>query len=236
MYKIVSLPAGSARFFSILAGCWMLALFVTANASARDELILADKGHSLAPVIIFSNAPPYTRQAADELAAYIEKTGGARPQVIEGLPDPVPEHAVWVGYQPKLKELFPKVDFDFKHPEEILITCDGNNLAILGKDRWDTNHFVVVTRRGTVEGKQFEYGTINAVYTFLQKYLDVRWLWPGELGEDVVKKNKIAFAPFEYRYHPQFRHRGGFFRLQALGDNPGHPFDWVRLRRPKPDS
>ena len=236
MYKIVSLSAGSARFLFITAGCWMLAFFFTANSSARDELVLADKGKSLAPVIIFSNAPPYTRRAADELAVYIEKVGGAKPQVIEGLPEPVPEHAIWVGFQPKLKELFPKVDFEFKHPEEILIACDGNNLAILGKDRWDTNHFVVVTRRGTVEGKQFEYGTINAIYTFLQKYLDVRWLWPGELGEDVVKKNKIAFAPFEYRYHPQFRHRGGIFRLSALGDNRGHSFDWVRLQRLQLDS
>jgi hypothetical protein len=214
----------------------LLPAIMPAEVSAGEELVLVDKGRSLVPVVIFSNAPPYTRRAADELAVYIEKTGGAKPAVIEGLPDPVPEHAIWVGYQPKLKELFPKVDFEFKHPEEILIACDGKNLAILGKDRWDTNHLVVVTRRGTVEGKQFEYGTINAVYTFLQKYLDVRWLWPGELGEDIVPKKKIAFEPFEYRYHPQFRHRGGLFRLSALGDNRGHSFDWARQQRLQLDS
>ena len=32
-------------------------------------LTLADKGKSLAPIVVFSNAPPMTRKAADELAA-----------------------------------------------------------------------------------------------------------------------------------------------------------------------
>ena len=116
------------------------------NASKVPPLILVDKGASLAPIIVFKDAPPMTRKAADELAAYIEKVGGAKPQVIEGLPDPLPEKAIWVGFQPKLKELFPKTDFDFKYPEEILIACDGKNLVIAGRDRWDPLHMVVKDR------------------------------------------------------------------------------------------
>ncbi len=106
-------------------------------------LTLVDKGQSLAPIIVFSNAPPFTRKAADELAAYIEKVGGVKPQVIEGLPDPVPARAIWVGFQPKVKELFPKTDFDFKNPEEILIAANDKNLVIVGRDRWDPQHMFV---------------------------------------------------------------------------------------------
>ncbi len=165
-------------------------------------LTLVEKGVSLAPIIVFSNAPAFTRKAADELAVYIEKVSGVKPQVIEGLPDPVPEHAIWVGFQPKLKELFPKTDFDFKNPEEILITANKHHLAIVGRDRWDPEHMVVKAyySRGLIKGWQQEFGTVNAVYTFLQDYLDVRWLWPGEIGEDIIRKEKIAFAPFAYRY------------------------------------
>ena len=200
-------------------------------------LVLVDKGVSLAPIIVFSNAPPMTRHAADELAAYIEKVGGVKPQVIEGLPDPVPEHAIWVGFQPKLKELFPKTDFEFNNPEEILIACDGKNLVIAGRDRWDPQHMVGKDRsKNPTVFLQQEYGTVNAVYTFLQDYLDVRWLWPGEIGEDIIRREKIAFAPFEYRYHPQIRMRTGILIQSGLGDNRAVSFDWGRLQRMNLDS
>ncbi|MFC1454324.1 DUF4838 domain-containing protein [Verrucomicrobiota bacterium] len=201
------------------------------------KLVLVEKGKSLAPIIVFKDAPPYTRRAADELAEYIEKISGAKPEVIEGLPDPVPECAIWVGYQPVLKKLFSKVDFDFKYPEEILIAATTNNLVIAGRDRWDPKHLVVKGRKRSTEGKQQEYGTINAVYTFLQKYLDVRWLWPGELGEDIIKHKTIALAPFEYRYHPQIRSRGGLFGYsRLLGGGYGRSFDWTRFQRLQLDS
>ena len=212
------------------------------NAKKKDSelraapLVLVDKGVSLAPIIVFKDAPPMTRRAADELAAYIEKVGGVKPQVIEGLPNPVPERAIWVGFQPKLKELFPKTDFDFKHPEEILIVCDGKNLAIAGRDRWDPQHLVVKTDRATINGWQQEFGTVNAVYTFLQDYLDVRWLWPGEIGEDIIRKERIAFAPFEYRYHPQIRLRNGIIYQSFIGDGRGVSSDWGRLQRTQLDS
>jgi hypothetical protein len=204
-----------------------------AGKAGKVKMVLADGGKSLAPIIVVSNATPYTRRAVDELAEYIEKTSGAKPEVIEGLPDPVPEHAIWVGYQPKLKELFPKVDFDLKHPEEILIACDGKNLVIAGRDIWDPAGFMLRDKRGKpVEGKQQEYGTINAVYTFLQDYLGVRWLWPGELGEDIIKKDTIAFAPFEYRYHPKIRARSGLLHYSALpGGGYGTSRDWTRQQR-----
>ncbi len=207
------------------------------SGARAAPLILVDKRASLAPIIVFKDAPAFTRQAADELATYIEKVGGVKPQVIEGLPNPVPEHAIWVGFQPKLKELFPETDFDFKYPEEILIACDGKNLVIAGRDRWDPQHLVVKTdRRATINGWQQEFGTLNAVYTFLQDYLDVRWLWPGALGEDTVRKEKIAFAPFEYRYHPQIRLRRGMLYQSCIGDGRDISVDWGRFQRTQLDS
>ena len=210
-----------------------------AAPSVEPELVLTEKGVSLAPIIVFADAPPFTRQAVDELATYIEKVSGARPKVLEGLPDPMPDRAIWVGYQPKLTELFPKVDFDFKHPEEILIACDGKHLIIAGRDRWDPAHLTVPVRRGKpVNGIQQEYGTCNAVYTFLQDYLDVRWLWPGSDGEDVLQKDRIALAPCEHRYHPPFLGRGGIFDLSQLlaVRARGQSQDWLRFQRLQLDS
>ncbi|MFN2352808.1 MAG: DUF4838 domain-containing protein, partial [Kiritimatiellia bacterium] len=225
----------------------MFLLLATAGLVFGD-LVLVQDGVSRAPIVVFQDAPPFTRQAADELAAYIEKTSGARPQVIEGCPDPIPPRAVWVGYQPVLNKLFPEINFEFQHPEEILIAANADHLVIAGRDRWNPEHLKVSYLkplggakpggRGTVEvdGVQLEYGTANAVYTFLQDYLGVRWFWPGAYGEDVREQKTIAFAPFEYRYHPQFRGRAGLLFHSHLAMGAGHSQEWVRKQRLQLDS
>ncbi len=203
-------------------------------ASARCDFILFDSEKDItpAPIILFEKAPPYTRQAAVELADYLEKVGGVRPELIEGTPDPVPNRAVWVGYQPVVKSLFPKVDFDFKHSEEILIAATDDHLVIAGRDRWDPDHLEVEGINEKIIGVQQEYGTVNAVYTFLQDYLDIRWLWPGELGEDVPVQKRVAFKPFEFRFHPDILARGGALNYSVLSNKGyGKAHKWARLQR-----
>jgi hypothetical protein len=203
--------------------------------SAGAELVLVENGESRMPIVVFADAPPFTRRAADELAEYIEKVSGARPEVLEGQPDPLPDSAIWVGYQPVLDGIFPELDFDFQHPEEILIAANDDQLVIAGRDRWDPDHLEVQLGRRTINGVQQEYGTVNAVYTFLQDYLDVRWLWPGELGEDIRHVDTLSFDPFRYRYHPQFRARAGVFIIYML--NRKHPgYEWARFQRAQLDS
>ena len=226
----------SCRMTVLLGSCLLLCTVGCQPTLPTKELILVEEGTARMPIVVFENAPPFTRQAAEDLANYIEKTSGARPEVLEGLPDPVPEHAIWVGYQPKLNELFPDVDFDFKHPEEILIAANENHLVIAGRDRWDPEHMTIEDRRGKeIVGVQQEYGTVNAVYTFLQDHLGVRWLWPGELGEDLLKQATIGFEPFTDRYHPQIRNRQAVFMIYTLVKNSGGG-KWARHQRLQLDS
>ncbi|MBI5687339.1 MAG: DUF4838 domain-containing protein [Verrucomicrobia bacterium] len=202
------------------------------------DLVLVAPGFAPAPIVVFKDAPPRTRDAAVTLADYIEKTGGARPQIVDGEPQPVPERAIWVGYQPALKTLFPKLDFDFKQPEEILVAANENHLVIAGRDRWDPRHLTVPSREGRPVPKQQEYGTANAVYTFLHDKLGVRWLWPGELGVDLNRRDTIRFAPFERRYHPPIRARGGVFHFSSQINTRGYgrAHEWARLQRLQLDS
>lgn len=200
--------------------------------AAGAELVLVKNGVSQAPVIVFADAPPMIRQAAEELVMYIEQTSGARPELIEGAPEPLPEKAIWVGLQPAVETLFPEVKLSFDHPEEILIAANGQHLLLAGRDKWIEEGLVIEGRNGTVEGRQMEYGTANAVYTFLEDYLGVRWLWPGELGTDVQQQATIAFDPFVYRYHPQFRARAGIFAYSMLDKSGrGRSQVWSRHQR-----
>jgi len=70
---------------------------------------------------------------------------------------------------------------------------------------------------GDEDGVQQEYGTANAVYSFIQEQLGVRWLWPEE--EDVIIRDSIAIAPMERRYAPSIRSRSGNVDENVLGDN-----------------
>jgi hypothetical protein len=207
-------------------------LLASLAVSHASEFVLVAPDTAPAPVIIFKDAPPRTRDAAATLADYIGKIGGARPAVMEGEPQPLPERAIWIGFQPALKKLFPKLDFDFKQPEEILIAANERHLVITGRDRWDPQHMEAQGPDGRITGKQQEYGTVNAVYTFLQDKLGVRWLWPGDLGEDIVKRATIRLAPFEHRHHPRIRSRGGVFHFSSLGNKGyGRAHDWTLRQR-----
>jgi hypothetical protein len=179
---------------------------MVAHSVSAAELVLVEKGRSLAPLVISTDAPPASVAAAKNLAVYIEKISGARPELITGAPSPLPSHAIWVGIQPAMTNLFSGLDISFQKPEEILIACNGRHLLVAGRDR-------------ITGSNQTEFGTANAVYTFLQKDLGVRWLWPGELGEDFVRRDKISLSPSEYRFHPQFRTRLMYYpRERAKAD------------------
>ncbi len=188
-----------------------------------------------APIIVSADAPPRTRDAAKTLADYLEKVGGARPAILDSSSNPLPERAVWIGVQPALKGLFLGTDCEFRHPEETLIAANENHLVIAGRDRWDPEHMTAKGRLSMKTDMQQEYGTANAVYTFIQERLGVRWLWPGE--EDVPRRESLRFAPFEQRYHPQIRARAGMFTKLSLGDNKEGPDElWARYQRVQLDS
>lgn len=199
------------------------------------DFIISDAGIAPAPIIVFKGAPPRTRDAAVTLAEYIEKISGVKPVVMDGEPQPVPERAVWIGVQPAVRALFPKTDFGFKQAEETLIVAGEKHLVIAGRDRWIPGHMEAKGRLAMKTGIQQEYGTANAVYSFIQEQLGVRWLWPGE--EDVMTRGRIAIAPMEKRYAPQIRSRGGMLVKTSLGDNKesGEEF-WARYQRMQLDS
>lgn len=216
----------------------LLFLLLTSSAFAAvhaADLILVAKDTPPAPIIVFKNAPPRTRDAAVTLAEYIEKISGQRPAVLDGAPMPLPERAIWVGVQPVVMTLFPKTDFDFNHAEETLIAAGEKHLVIAGRDRWLPGHMEAKGRLAMKTDIQQEYGTSNAVYSFLQEQLGVRWLWPGE--EDVIQNERIAIAPMEHRYHPQIRSRGGLLVRTSLGDNKESAEElWARFQRVQLDS
>lgn len=216
-----------------VCGLWLTSL----SPCLAKDLTLVEDGVSQAPIIVFKDAPPYIRLAAEELADYFQKVSGARPDILIGEQNPLPDRAIWVGVQPQVKTLFPQTNFEFQHPEEILIVANEQHLLIAGRDRWNPDFLEVEGIDEKIVGKQLEYGTVNAVYTFLRDQLGIRWLWPGELGLDIPRHKTISVSPMEYRYHPQIRARGSLFNFSALSNKGyGRAHTWTRHQRLQLDS
>ncbi|MCA9038782.1 MAG: DUF4838 domain-containing protein, partial [Planctomycetaceae bacterium] len=193
-------------------------------------LIAAD-GTAL-PILLAEGAPPHTKAAAVTLADCLERIGGVRPEIHETLPDPLPAKAIWVGYQPALAAAFPGVDFTFHHPEEIVLAANENHVALTGRDKWDPKFSTVEGRRRLITDAQQEYGTANAVFTFLQERVGIRWLYPGETGTDYPGSESLNITPFTLRYHPQIRDRSGVFNQLERGYIKANPEqDWTKHQR-----
>jgi hypothetical protein len=154
-----------------------------------DSVTLVENGEPRATIMISAEPLEVTETAIADLRDTVETMTGAR------LPTAEPGEAVetdqylWVGHHPELETLFPEVDLDFEEHEESVIAAGGSHLAIVGADGPN------------------QWGTKQAVYTFLQEHLDVRWLWPGDLGEDVPKRESITFDSFTDRHTPALEQR-----------------------------
>lgn len=200
-----------------------------------NPFIIANNKQSLAPIILPESYTPFMEEAANDLAYYIERISGARPQIIKGTPSPIPAKAIWVGFQPEVAKLFPAIKFNYDHPEEVINAANENYIIISGRDKWNPKNMTIPDRTGKkmITGYQQEYGTCNAVYTFIQDQLNVRWLLPGPLGEDYIEKNQLKVEPFTYKYYPTIRYRDGIFQLNRLISNKGTPEEnkWVRHQR-----
>jgi len=170
----------------------------------------------IVPVIMAENAFPNTRTASEDLLDYLEKVSGQRPQLLSHVEEDIPTAgAIWLGAQPGLAKVFPGIDLSFQHPGETRIYCDGKNVLIIGRD--------VLSGEGKTQ-VQRESGTANAVYTFIQDDLGVRWLWPGELGTDFQRRERLTIGVCDKRYHSQILSVSLFRR-------PKISKDWLRFQR-----
>ena len=85
------------------------------------------------------------------------------------------------------------------------------------------------------------HGTRYAVTTFLEDKLGVRYLWPGELGKVVPRRETIVVEEFQHRFAPplaQRRIRSMQYhdRIQVGLDRLGFKKeDYVRLRDRRPN-
>ena len=126
--------------------------------------------------------------AAEELQAALKKVSGADFRIVKGGGVPA-KNSVVLGSLASSPEVAAKagaLKLKAGDAEQLAVyTLDGN-LYLAGNN---------------------PRGCLYAVYSFLQRELGVRWLWPGDDGEFMPVMRRFALPKLAWNYRPPFRFR-----------------------------
>lgn len=143
---------------------------------------ISKNGKAAANIVIADNANKEVVFAATELRDYIKRISGAELRILKE--KAVTGKNIYVGKSNTVAAL--KVSAEGLEKEGFIIQTVKGNLVLLGHD---------------------DAGTQFAVYTFLEDYLGVRWLWPGKLGEVVPVNKNIAISEIKETQLPHYKWR-----------------------------
>jgi len=166
----------------------------------EGEVSLVKNGKAQAVVIVADNAPKTALYASEELVRFVEKAAGVRLKTISESAEPEDVHTkVYIG---KTKSCASQgIDVERLPREAFIMRSVGNDLFIAGyEDDGDP-----------LNQHNPNAGTLFGVYEFLERVLNVRWLWPGELGTYVPKTDTVAISSINLLHSPSFQYRGFYW-------------------------
>ncbi len=84
-----------------------------------------------------------------------------------------------------------------------LIRSAGNTLYIAGRDNPDVN-IEWARNQLSIWANYFERGTLNGVYDFLERFLGIRFYFPGELGTIIPKYSELSIPRMDILERPDY--------------------------------
>ena len=150
-------------------------------------MLLVEDGQARATIVTGSSPSAAEAAAARELQTYLWKLATVAGQEAEKLPIETETAAplgtlIYVGRSAAVTRMGVDVD-DLETAHSFTIQTNGYSLVLCGKG---------------------DLGTEYAVYTFLERYCGVRWLWPGETGECIPPRGTIEIGAICDREDPDF--------------------------------
>jgi Domain of unknown function (DUF4838) len=186
---------------SLFRGLTTIALLTAlAGVTPGRAATLVEKGQARAVIIVPEKPPPVVANAARVLQDHVKQMSGAELPIRteDQITGPPTRDQPWVLVgEGKLTEQQGLSGKDLG-PGGISLSAKGQVLALFGSDA-----------RTPADPD----GTRYAVTTFLEDQLGVRYLWPGELGKVVPRRDTITVADFQHRFTPKLAQR----RVRSLG-------------------
>lgn len=176
--------------------CGSLMLGGCALIMSVSQIVLVDQGTPAALIVLPENAEPIAVYAAEELAYHIEQASRARLEILrEPLNAPPAKPAVFLGATRAARDA--GIDATSLASEETVLRTGDGQVYVVGNDGPGDPLDAGTTHTGTLWG----------VYEVLERYLGVRWLWPGKLGEYIPRANDIRIPALDEGFSPRFAFR-----------------------------
>lgn len=169
----------------------------SADAStAAPALTLVEEGIPRATIVLAAKPTRAANDAARELQRHVfDMTGAELPIVKE--PGTAGGIAIWIGESTGTRAVG-LTNASFKD-QEYAIRFAPEAIFLLGKD--------APVYDGKMPGSFEAHGTLNAVYDFLERFCDVRWLYAGQFGTDIPKRATLTVAGHDIRRAPFMKYR-----------------------------
>lgn len=186
-----------------------------ADVSAATRLV--NEGKSSHSIVIPAKAPHSLRQAAAELQRSIEESSGAKLPIRS---DAQAGAGAYISLGATRQAQQNGLSVGAIGIEGYRILTKNNNLYILGPDTaakvsssrtylpfdtFETDAEAAGPQRAPNNG--FSNGTANGVYSFLEDYIGVRWLMPGDIGRDIPRQKTLDLPAIDRTYAPVFVRR-----------------------------
>ena len=197
----------------VFSATWAM-VTLAALPPATAQVRIVSQGNPEAVVVTADKAAMVATFAAREFVNHIEKATGVRLQV-------VPETKIPAGYVSRVfigitdaarkQGIVPEK----MKPDEFVVRTVGRDLYLVGME--DKGRDVVLGEPTDGDWKHkilhdgiYGYrgpssispnGTLFGVYEILERYVGVRWLWPGELGTYVPRTGNVRIDEALDEYH-----------------------------------
>lgn len=178
-------------------------LLILGSVAYGSSLTLVLDGETSYAIYHEESAPQSVAMAAVELQRYFKEATGAEMPIVHEPREPM----ICLGQNDAARAAGLSVrDVPL---EGFRIATRGQNVYILGPD--------------TIEGKRtpgggISTGTRNGAYAFLEQFLGVRWLMPGDAGDYVPKVTDITMPPTDMTDAPFFLNRRVPYTQQERAD------------------
>ena len=186
--------------------------------NSAEAITIVNNGKSTFTIVLPEKAPASIEAAASELQRDIEQSTGAKLSIQKDTTN-ITGNIISLGSTRQAAAA--GVTINGIADEGFRILTQAGNLYILGPDTaakigsetietsWRSDN-MEYQLQPDIPGPQltkdggFSNGTANGVYTFLEDYLGVRWLMPGEIGRDVPLKSTFEVPDVDRVEAPAF--------------------------------
>ncbi|HWL54307.1 MAG TPA: DUF4838 domain-containing protein [Chthoniobacteraceae bacterium] len=193
------LPEKMSRTGAKLIACLLLGAAPLLYGQAGSSIALVSDGEPAGAIVLATEANPLIREAAEMFVKTVKKSTGATL--------PIVSEAEAAGLEPEVTRLFlgpcqealkQGLDPARLKPESYRMVARDHAIYIIGTDREDP----MISPHARVSRP-----TLWALNRILEDELQVRWLWPGELGTVIPRHPSLKLAPVDRSYQPRLMMR-----------------------------